>query len=236
MSTENEVIEFNDKLYSTYIGEPHDIPSHRRQKSHSWNKPSILIDCLVILLIGLLGSFVIESGILQSPPRVEALDIPLILTMPSNPNPTTQPPTVDSPRETMDATRSIQRKPIAPTMPKATIANGQSKVERMVSYALAQQGDRYRWGATGPNAFDCSGLVVASFKSIGITLYHYTGALLKKGIHINRGSLKRGDLVFPTSSHVGIYLGNNKMVVASSGKGRVIVQTVYSFYAGRRLL
>lgn len=234
MSTENEVIEFNDKLYSTYIGEPHDIPSHRRQKSHSWNKPSILIDCLAILLIGLLGGFVIESGILQSPPRVEALDIPLILTLPSNPNLTTQPPTVDSPREIVDnATRSLQRKPL---IPKSTVTSGQSKVERMVSYALAQQGDRYRWGASGPNAFDCSGLVVASFKSIGITLYHYTGDLLKHGTHINRGSLKRGDLVFPTSSHVGIYLGNNKMVVASSGKGRVIIQTIYSFYAGRRLL
>jgi cell wall-associated NlpC family hydrolase len=46
----------------------------------------------------------------------------------------------------------------------------------------------------------------------------------------------RGDIIFPTSGHVAIYLGNGMMVAASSGAGKVRVQKVYSFYAARRLL
>lgn len=236
MSTEKDVLEFNDSLYSQYVGEPHDIQSHRKPKEKSWNRPSIIIDCLVILLVGLLGSIVVESGILSSPPRVEALDVPLIPPMSTLDLPTVplaQPPIVDSPNATVAderVTRSMQRKPIA-----AKPVN-KSKVERVISYALAQRGKPYVWGASGPRAFDCSGLVMMSYKQIGISLPHYTGKMIRYGTKVSRANLIRGDLVFPTSSHVGIYLGGNKMVVASSGSGRIIVQTVYSFYTARRLL
>jgi cell wall-associated NlpC family hydrolase len=210
----------------------HEVPSHRSRSSNT--RLSIVVNSLVIVLIGLAGIVLVESGILARPSRAEALDVPLIPNIASTFTlPTDNPPTVDSPHATDEhTTRALQRKPI----PKTQTTVAVSKVERMLSTALAQQGDRYRWGATGPNAFDCSGLVVYSFRSIGMSLPHFTGDLLKHGTRVNRASLKRGDLIFPTSSHVGIYLGGNKMVVASSGKGRVIIQTVYSFYAGRRLL
>lgn len=111
-----------------------------------------------------------------------------------------------------------------------------SRIETVIKYALAQQGDRYVFATSGPNTFDCSGLVLASFKQIGMKLPHFTGALLKLGTKINRDNMKRGDLVFPQSGHVGIYLGGGNMVHASGSKQKIVVAKVYGFYAARRLI
>lgn len=139
------------------------------------------------------------------------------------PTPTDQPDRQPSPTER--ATRS-QRQAEPPQTVKAEI---------VIAYALAQQGDPYRWNTAGPNSFDCSGLVLAAFARVGIGLPHFTGSMMSKGMRISREGMKRGDIVFPTSGHVAIYLGNNMMVAASSGRGRVIVQKVYSFYTARRV-
>lgn len=111
-----------------------------------------------------------------------------------------------------------------------------SPVEIAISWALGQQGKRYAWGSAGPNSFDCSGLVMRAFEQIGIKLPHYTGTMMSYGKKVSRSELIRGDIVFPSSGHVVLYLGNNQVVAASSGKGKVVVQTLYSFYTARRLL
>jgi cell wall-associated NlpC family hydrolase len=119
---------------------------------------------------------------------------------------------------------------------KAAKATRTQRINKVINYAMAQRGDRYRFGAAGPNTWDCSGLVKMSYRKIGVKLPHFTGAMLRHGKHISRKHLKRGDLVFPTGHHVGIYIGGNKMIVASSGHHKVMVQHVYSFYAGRRII
>jgi cell wall-associated NlpC family hydrolase len=106
----------------------------------------------------------------------------------------------------------------------------------VIAFAKKQQGKRYRYGGTGPKYYDCSGLVVRAFKTIGIKLPHYTGSLLKRGKAVSKKNLRRGDLIFPSRHHVGIYIGNGKMIVASSGAGKVKIQKVYAFYAARRIL
>lgn len=111
------------------------------------------------------------------------------------------------------------------------------KIEKVISYAMAQRGDRYRWGAAGPSRWDCSGLVSVAFKKgAGKSLPHYTGGIQRKGHAVKRSALKRGDIVFPQRGHVGIYLGNGKMIHASSGKGKVVVAKVYGFYTARRVI
>lgn len=112
----------------------------------------------------------------------------------------------------------------------------QVRVNRAISYAMAQRGDRYRWGAQGPNAFDCSGLVKRAFEKAGVKLPHYTGGILKKGKKVSKRNLQRGDIVFPQRGHVAIYLGGGKMIAASSGKGKVVVQKMYGFYTARRVV
>ncbi|MDG4762952.1 NlpC/P60 family protein [Solwaraspora sp. WMMD406] len=85
-----------------------------------------------------------------------------------------------------------------------------------VRTACAQLGKPYVWGATGPNAFDCSGLTQYAWAQAGVRLTHYTGAQWNEGRSISRSEARPGDLVFFFSDlhHVGLYIGNGLMVHA----------------------
>jgi peptidoglycan DL-endopeptidase CwlO len=95
--------------------------------------------------------------------------------------------------------------------------------------ALSRRGDPYVWGAAGPGAFDCSGLVVWAFAQVGITLPHYTGSLWNSGVHVPRSDLEPGDLVFfyADISHVGIYIGDGLMIDAPDFGLTVRVEPVF---------
>ncbi|MEU7883107.1 C40 family peptidase [Microbispora bryophytorum] len=93
---------------------------------------------------------------------------------------------------------------------------GDGKAAQAARWALGQQLKPYVWGAEGPGSFDCSGLVMAAYQSVGISLPHYTGNQWTAGTHIPRDQLRPGDLVFFYSDlhHVGIYIGNGYMIHA----------------------
>ncbi|MFL4906503.1 NlpC/P60 family protein [Streptomyces sp. MMS24-I2-30] len=97
--------------------------------------------------------------------------------------------------------------PVAAPGPRAAAA---------VAYAYQKIGSPYVWGATGPNAFDCSGLVQAAYRSAGVALPRTTYAQISTGRRVSRSELLPGDLVFFYSgiSHVGIYVGNGQMIHA----------------------
>ncbi|WP_447037912.1 NlpC/P60 family protein [Streptomyces sp. DSM 118878] len=85
-----------------------------------------------------------------------------------------------------------------------------------VSYAYKAIGSPYVWGATGPSAFDCSGLTQAAYRAAGVSLPRTTYAQIAAGKRVPRSELRPGDLVFFYSgiSHVGIYVGNGQMIHA----------------------
>jgi cell wall-associated NlpC family hydrolase len=94
----------------------------------------------------------------------------------------------------------------------------------VVGKAAAQRGKPYRWGATGPKAFDCSGLVTYVMRGAGVKgLPRTSSAMSKKAHRIAKSHKKPGDLVFFTSHghvyHVGVYAGNG-MIWHSPGSGR----------------
>ena len=103
-----------------------------------------------------------------------------------------------------------------------------------VATALKLIGKPYVWGATGPNSFDCSGLVCYCYGyARGRTTYDMISSLKRTGDWKTKMSqLNYGDLVFPHSGHVGIYLGNGEMVHASQPGVGVVRGSVYSFYGG----
>jgi len=104
-----------------------------------------------------------------------------------------------------------------------------SNVETIaLRYALEKVGDPYVWAAAGPNAFDCSGLVVWAYAQEGISLPHYTGDLWNIGEHVSENDLQPGDLVFfyADISHVGIYIGNGLMVDAPQTGEDVKIQPI----------
>ena len=116
--------------------------------------------------------------------------------------------------------------------PDITIPTANTVGAQALQAALSRRGDPYVWGAAGPSAFDCSGLVVWAFAQEGITLPHYTGDQWNSGVHVPRADLEPGDLVFffPDISHVGIYLGNGLMVDAPDFGETVHVEPVYWAY------
>ncbi|MGW5683959.1 NlpC/P60 family protein [Nonomuraea sp. NPDC003754] len=93
---------------------------------------------------------------------------------------------------------------------------GSGKAAQAARWALTQQLKPYVWGAEGPSSFDCSGLVMAAYQQVGISLPHYTGDQWTAGTHISREQLRPGDLVFFYNDlhHVGIYIGGGMMVHA----------------------
>jgi cell wall-associated NlpC family hydrolase len=106
---------------------------------------------------------------------------------------------------------------------------------RAMKEALTRVGDPYVWGAAGPGAFDCSGLVAWSYAQEGRYEPHFTGDLWNEGYHVSSSELVPGDLVFFYSghSHVGIYIGGGQMVDAPHTGTDVKVQPVdWSNYSG----
>jgi len=95
-------------------------------------------------------------------------------------------------------------------------------------YAFAQIGDRYVFGAAGMQTWDCSGLTMRAFAAAGVSLPHSSRAQFRYGKRIPRSQLKPGDLVFfkRPISHVGIYVGNGKMVHAPRPGSRVKIAPI----------
>lgn len=108
-------------------------------------------------------------------------------------------------------------------------------VEDAVQFALAQVGKPYVWGKTGPNAFDCSGLVFASYRHAGFKVSRVTYTQIFDGARVGQSEMERGDLWFTDPGHVAIYLGNGMMVEAPNSRSRVRVVPVRRFFAGRRI-
>ncbi len=103
-------------------------------------------------------------------------------------------------------------------------------------YAVKQIGDNYVWGAAGPIRWDCSGLTMRAYEAAGVRLPHSSRAQYGYGRSVNRASLLPGDLVFFGSpiSHVGIYIGKNKMVHAPRPGARVQIAEFGNYFGRKR--
>ncbi|MFE2555338.1 NlpC/P60 family protein [Streptomyces sp. NPDC059352] len=91
-----------------------------------------------------------------------------------------------------------------------------TRASQAISFARAQLGKPYVWGATGPSAFDCSGLTQAAWRAAGVSLPRTTYTQINAGRRVSRSQLAPGDLVFFYSgiSHVGLYIGGGQMIHA----------------------
>jgi hypothetical protein len=109
-------------------------------------------------------------------------------------------------------------------------------VAEVIAFARQQIGKPYVFGATGPNSYDCSGLVVAAFKhGANKTLPHYTGTLVTLGTAVAKKDLQPGDLVFPDSGHVQIYTGDGRVVEAPHTGAYVQEVAMWGFWRARRM-
>jgi peptidoglycan DL-endopeptidase CwlO len=105
---------------------------------------------------------------------------------------------------------------------------------RAVAFARSQLGKPYVWGASGPSAYDCSGLTMAAYRWAGVWLPRVSRAQWNAGPHVGLGGLAPGDLVFfayntgnpGTIHHVGIYIGGGAMVEAPYSGASVRISSI----------
>lgn len=113
-----------------------------------------------------------------------------------------------------------------------------SAIGKVLAYANEFVGVRYVYGGKSPKGFDCSGYVGYVYKHFGIKLNSSSAGMYSNGTKVSKSQLKAGDLLFFDASsrgkagsidHVGIYLGNNKFIHASTSNRKVIVQSLTEY-------
>ena len=121
--------------------------------------------------------------------------------------------------------------------PQVQAASKASKRNKVVALAKKEVGKRYVYGATGPNAFDCSGLTSFVYsRAIGKNITRTTYTQVKKGktVKVSTRKLQKGDLLFWGSAtnpySVGIYVGGGKYVAATGSKDGVVQTTLSSYF------
>lgn len=129
------------------------------------------------------------------------------------------------------------------TAPAATALTpaASGRAQDVVNAAVSKVGSRYVWGTSGENTFDCSGLTSWAYRQVGINLSRSSRTQWSSaGYKVSKSELQPGDLVFYYSpvSHVGIYIGNGKIVDAANRRTGVRITSLNSmpFTGARRVL
>lgn len=128
----------------------------------------------------------------------------------------------------------------------ARASSAEGRIDKMISIAKKQLGDPYILGKSGPDSFDCSGLVVYCLRQVNVYTRRLNAAGLSKTSSWTKVSdlddVKRGDLLFfksddsSTVGHVGIYIGGGEMIDASSANGEVVRRSAKSSYWRRNFV
>lgn len=123
--------------------------------------------------------------------------------------------------------------PDEPTLPPEAQDADSGKGQKVVDFAKTLLGSPYVYGASGPNSFDCSGFVYYVFRHFDVTLNRGATGQLDNGTAIERSQLRPGDLVFffdgkvtTPVSHVGIYVGEDSFIHASTNGYEVVVSSM----------
>lgn len=162
--------------------------------------------------------------------------------------PQAQPHHKEASHESRVAARSYKKKHASETHYSERLvaferaSKGKADGSQILASANTFRGVRYRWGAMSRSGTDCSGFTSQVFQSQGYHLPRTSREQSTVGIPVHSGDLKAGDLVFfhtmrgSRVTHVGIYMGNGKFIHASSGGGKVQVNSLSDGYYRKRLV
>ena len=116
------------------------------------------------------------------------------------------------------------------------VAGPDGRAVRAVRAALSRLGTPYVWGATGPDRFDCSGLVQWSYAQAGIPLRRTTYEQIHDGVPVAPAQVRPGDLVFPHTGHVQLAIGGGMVRRASVGCAWTAATTLVASAAGSAMV
>lgn len=120
--------------------------------------------------------------------------------------------------------------------------NSVTNVSKVIEYAYNAIGKPYAYGQTGNKGYDCSGLTYSTFLQIGMKLPRSSSEQASVGTTVKKDDLIVGDLIFFDTtgkkriSHVGIYIGDGKMIHASTGQKKVVIEDINSSYYKNRFV
>jgi cell wall-associated NlpC family hydrolase len=138
----------------------------------------------------------------------------------------------------VSSTNTDEKSSRSTTAETVDVSDDDSTVGKLIAYAKQFVGVPYVYGGKSPNGFDCSGFVGYVFKHFGVSLNSSSSTMYSNGTRVSKSELSAGDILFFDAStrgaagsidHVGIYLGNNKFIHASTSNGRVIIQTLSEY-------
>ena len=187
---------------------------------HTYGRPTTLVLLLVTALVAGLAALTVPTAASAQPPVV-TID-PAVNAAPLTAVEKSSLVVATSEATARRQAAAARQRVLAAREAKA--ARVQQVRTRIVQVARKQVGDRYSAGSSGPSAFDCSGLTRYVYKvATGKELPHQSRAQYAKVKKVSRKNARPGDLVFffgGGAHHVGIYIGNGRMVDAAGyGKG-----------------
>ncbi|WP_369033581.1 MULTISPECIES: C40 family peptidase [Streptomyces] len=114
-------------------------------------------------------------------------------------------------------------------------APASGSVATVIDFLKAQLGDAYVMGATGPNAWDCSSLVQAAFKQVGVDLPRVSQDQSMQGTEVSLSNIQVGDILYwgakGSAYHVGVYVGNGQYLDAANPSKGVVIQDLSGYPA-----
>ncbi|MGP4086465.1 C40 family peptidase [Streptomyces sp. KR55] len=135
------------------------------------------------------------------------------------------------------AARDAERATLSTTAEASTTASAPASgsVATVISFLQAQVGDAYVMGATGPNAWDCSSLVQAAFKQVGVDLPRVSQDQSTVGTDIPLSDIQVGDILYwggkGSAYHTGVYIGNGQYLDAANPSKGVVIQDLSGYPA-----
>lgn len=214
--------------------------------SNTWQKVPLLGMVVAILagclLTGCSPKRVLQTGAPLEPlPSAEAVPPSAVEELPSDRPPGE--PDSGLPAPVMRGATGTSSLETANTRPQGTPTArppaGSSLGLAAVALAEKQLGKPYQWGASGPEKFDCSGLVMYVYDNLGVQLPRVSGQRAYAGVHVDFEDLQPGDLVFfklngSRIDHVGIYAGHSKFIHAPRKYVPVRTESLNNSYWRRR--
>jgi cell wall-associated NlpC family hydrolase len=133
------------------------------------------------------------------------------------------------------ASRSSARTTLSASASTSVSAPASGSVATVIAFLKAQVGDAYVMGGTGPNAWDCSGLVQAAFKQVGVDLPRVSQDQSTSGTPVSLSNIQVGDILYWGSAgsayHVGVYIGNGQYLDAANPSKGVVIQDLSGYPA-----
>ncbi|MCZ7458671.1 C40 family peptidase [Streptomyces sp. WMMC940] len=131
------------------------------------------------------------------------------------------------------SSRSAERTTLSSASQSASNASGSAAT--VVAFLKAQLGDAYVMGATGPNSWDCSSLVQAAFRQVGIDLPRVSQDQSVAGTQVSLDNLQVGDILYwggaGSAYHTGVYIGDGKYLDAANPSKGVVIQELSGYPA-----